>query len=65
MRSRDMFIPQMPSEEMALPGRTTEMKITDSHYIQGLRKLRRRETIWCMPCLGWVAFGVQRESSGI
>ena len=35
MRSRDMFIPQMPSEEMALPGRTTEMKITDSHYILG------------------------------
>ena len=30
-----MFIPQMPSEEMALPGRTTEMKITDSHYILG------------------------------
>ena len=25
----------MPSEEMALPGRTTEMKITDSHYILG------------------------------
>ena len=35
MRSRDMFLPQMPSEEMALPGRTTEMKITDSHYILG------------------------------
>lgn len=30
-----MFLPQMPSEEMALPGRTTEMKITDSHYILG------------------------------
>ena len=35
MRSRDMFLPQMPSEEMALPGRTSEMKITDSHYILG------------------------------
>ena len=35
MRSRDMFLPKMPSEEMALPGRTTEMKITDSHYILG------------------------------
>ena len=30
-----MFLPQMPSEEMALPGRTSEMKITDSHYILG------------------------------
>ena len=35
MRSRDMFLPKMPSEEMALPGRTSEMKITDSHYILG------------------------------
>ncbi len=35
MRSRDMFLPQMPSEEMALPGRTSKMKITDSHYILG------------------------------
>ena len=35
MRSRDMFLPQMPSEEMALPGRTSEIKITDSHYILG------------------------------
>ena len=30
-----MFLPKMPSEEMALPGRTSEMKITDSHYILG------------------------------
>ncbi len=35
MRSRDMFLPKMPSEKMALPGRTSEMKITDSHYILG------------------------------
>ncbi len=35
MRNRDMFLPQMPSEEMALPGRASEMQITDSHYILG------------------------------
>ncbi|MBT95750.1 MAG: peptide-methionine (S)-S-oxide reductase [Acidimicrobiaceae bacterium] len=35
MRNKDMFLPQMPNEEMALPGRTDEMTITENHYVLG------------------------------
>ena len=39
MRNRDMFWQQMPSEEMALPGRASEMQITDNHYILGYSQI--------------------------
>ena len=35
MSNRDLFLPQMPKEEMALPGRNDDMKIVDRHYVLG------------------------------
>lgn len=35
MRNRDMFLPKMPSEEMALPGRAEVMAIKENHYVLG------------------------------
>ena len=35
MSNRDLFLPQMPREEMALPGRSDDMKIVDRHYVLG------------------------------
>ena len=50
MRNRDMFLPQMPSEEMALPGRASEMQITDNHYILGSSQIApngNNLVFWC------------------
>ena len=35
MSNRDLFLPQMPKEEMALAGRNDDMKIVDRHYVLG------------------------------
>ena len=64
MRSRDMFLPQMPSEEMALPGRTSEIKITDSHYILGSSQIAPKGNNLVFAMFGMGCLGCRKKVLG-